>query len=379
MKNLFCIIIVMLFCSVNVLASEKAGFIMDILGDKGATVERLPDEKALKGIPLTKDSVINFGDILLSRKAMVKIILDHYQDRPMVILKADTKIRLEKKEKNEKGGIFGFFGKIFFKGEGKDHRGFKIVTSNAIAGVEGTEFSVEIEGKKTKISVFEGLVRASGKSGAGKSVLLKAGNMVSIGEDGVPGTTRSIKSTEKWLELFKAEVPEVKPVEVKTEEVIDVVEKKVEKSVEGKPVKGDLNDNGKIDNDDYQMARLLLTPAGDKYLKIKLSPSNGGNKHGLFLKSDKLNREALEKYSDMNNNLKVDDDDVKILDILSRHNYDINGDGVLNDDDIDALSERAEYDESLQNDLGDEKLSVPSLKNKILELKNLKYDPALRP
>ena len=112
------------------------GYIMTIMGSKDGTIERLKSAKDQSGEKLKKGAVIYNDDILITHNVMVKIILDYYQDNPLVVMKSNTKIRLEKKVKYKKGGLMAFFGKLFFKGNGKDHRGFKIVTSNAIAGIE---------------------------------------------------------------------------------------------------------------------------------------------------------------------------------------------------------------------------------------------------
>ncbi|MCK5682981.1 FecR domain-containing protein, partial [bacterium] len=190
MKKIYVFSLLMvLFFSINIFAAERAGYIMSVMGNKDGSVQRLDDENAVSGTSLIKKDVINFGDILLSKGVMVKIILDHYDDDPLIMMKSNTKIRIEKKgNKYKKGGITNFFGKLFFKGNGKDHRGFKIITSNAIAGVEGTEFEVEYnpDKKETIIRVFHGLIEAilkkflPGLNSGKRKQMLHAGDTATI-------------------------------------------------------------------------------------------------------------------------------------------------------------------------------------------------------
>ncbi len=382
MKNLMILLLIVAFFSTNIFALQKAGNIMSIMGGKDGTVERLAKESATKGKILKEDDIIYFGDILITKDVMVKIVLTHYDDKPMVVMKSGTKIRLEKKKKYKKGGLFSFFGKLFFKGNGKDHRGFKIITSNAIAGIEGTKLSVVNNNGKTRISVYEGLVSVKSSESSKQKKLLRAGDTIVCGLDGVPASPQKITSFENWYGFLKSELPKKEEIEI--DEAIGVEENPVE-TVDvpevtppvGKPVKGDLNDNGKIDSSDAEMAGYLTIAEGDKYLKLKLKGKDC-NKHEFFLKSGELKKDKLEKYADMNNDGMIDSDDAKILEIIYRENYDINDDGLLNEDDVEALKEKAENNESTQIKLDAERLSITTLKNKITELKKLKYNPELR-
>ncbi len=116
--------------NVDDLPPGAAGYIMTIMGDKDGKIVNETTGRTLK-----KGDVIYFNDILITHNVMVKMILN-YPDRPLVVMKSNTKIRLEEREKRQKGGIFNFFGNLFFSDHGKDHNGYKIVTSNAIAGCE---------------------------------------------------------------------------------------------------------------------------------------------------------------------------------------------------------------------------------------------------
>ncbi len=176
---------------INIFAQE-AGKIMSILGSNDGSVQLLANEKAQSGKVLKEKDIIHFGDVLIAKDVMVKIILTHYDDEPLVVMKPNTKIRLEKKEKYKKGGIFAFFGKLFFKGNGTDHRGFKIVTSNAIAGIEGTEFELEYDPKKKKtvIKVIHGIIEALLRKGfpglkqTSSKKMLSAGDTATITNKG---------------------------------------------------------------------------------------------------------------------------------------------------------------------------------------------------
>jgi len=113
---------------------------------------------------------------------MVKVILTHYEDSPLVVLKRNTKIRLEKREETDKGGIFAFFGKLFFKGDGRDHRGFNIVTSNAAFGCEGTEFDLGYDEseKSTTINLYEGRVKIEFHQGPSEPLFVTGGETAGL-------------------------------------------------------------------------------------------------------------------------------------------------------------------------------------------------------
>ena len=380
-RILVLILLIIVFIGVNVYAAQRAGYIMSVMGNKDGSVLRLDDAKAVNGKKLEKNAVVYFGDILITKDVMVKIILDHYEDNPLFVMKSNTKIQFEKK-KNKKGGVFSFFGKLFFKGNGKDHRGFRIITSNAIAGIEGTQLSVTNIGGKTKVSVFEGKVYVEGRSAEKNKVNLKAGQYTVCGPDFIPEVPKSITEQENWLGMMmpsRIENIAVETVErmIEVQDNPDVAEVEITKTPVGKPVKGDLNDNGELDSVDSEMATWYLLPNGERLVKIKLS-GKGCNKHGLFLKSGELDKVAFEKFADMNNDGKIDDKDAKVLDILYRADYDINKDGVLNADDVAALKEKVDYDKSTQNKLGNEKISGNTLEKIIAELKKLNYNPEFR-
>ncbi|MBW2605288.1 MAG: FecR domain-containing protein [Deltaproteobacteria bacterium] len=164
---------------------RAAGYIMSIMGSKAGKIIRLKTASNQSGEELKKGDIIYFGDVLKTHDVMVKIILNHYPDNPLVVLKANTKVRIEKKGKYNKGGIFSFFGKLLFKGSGKDHQGFKIVTSNAIAGFEGTEFETAYDPNtsKTTVSVFEGTVRMDCTAGVINPIIVNAGMQATMDDN----------------------------------------------------------------------------------------------------------------------------------------------------------------------------------------------------
>ncbi|MFK5959108.1 MAG: DNRLRE domain-containing protein [Lutibacter sp.] len=160
---------------------KPLGYIMTIMGSENGTIERMKSVKDITGEKLKKGDVIYENDILLSRNVMVKVSM-YYPDNPFVMMKYNTKIKFTKRAYNKPGGIINFFGKLFFKGSGTDHRGFKIVTSNAITGCEGTEFETTYnpETGETSVSVFEGIVSFECNTGTAAPVYLKAGMSASM-------------------------------------------------------------------------------------------------------------------------------------------------------------------------------------------------------
>ncbi|MCG2810966.1 MAG: DNRLRE domain-containing protein [Candidatus Aminicenantes bacterium] len=158
--------------NVNDLPPGAAGHIMSIMGSKAGKIFNETTGKILK-----KGDIIYFGDVLTTHDVMVKIILNCYPDAPLVMLKSNTKVRLEQKQKIKQGGIFNFFGKLFFKGNGRDHQGYKIVTSNCAASIEGTSFETAYDPNtsKTTVSVFEGTVRMECTNGVINPVIVNAG------------------------------------------------------------------------------------------------------------------------------------------------------------------------------------------------------------
>ena len=157
---------------------EPLGYIRAIIGEGG--IYRLKDAKDPIGMKLKKGDKLYVGDILQTDDAYVKAILDSYEDKPLVIIKGFTRLKLIKR-KTEKGGILAFFGKLFFKGFGRDHEGPVIMTSNAIAGcsdsgpgsdsgigfrrslpeLADTMFDVDYnpDEKTTRISLYEGKLK----------------------------------------------------------------------------------------------------------------------------------------------------------------------------------------------------------------------------
>ncbi len=171
----------------------KMGYIMAIIGSKDGTIERLKSLKDQSGEKLKKGDVIYEDDILITNDVMVKVILDYYPDKPLIMIKPNTKIRLEKKVKYKKGGITAFFGKLLFAGYGKNHKGFKIIVSNAIVGCEGTEFEVNYDKNtgKTTVTVYEGLVNFSCLNSNIRPMKVSAGITASLDKNCVPSLNQT--------------------------------------------------------------------------------------------------------------------------------------------------------------------------------------------
>lgn len=155
---------------------EYAGYIQAIIGN--GKVYRLKNTNDPYGTELKYGDKLYFSDILVSKNAMAKIILDSYRDEPVIMVKSDTKIQLIPKQKKPKGGIFTFFGKLFFEGYGR----IEIVTSNAAIGVEGTSFDVEFDSnsEKSTVSVFEGKVEFSCNKGTIPPLTVTSGLTASL-------------------------------------------------------------------------------------------------------------------------------------------------------------------------------------------------------
>ncbi len=88
------------------------------------------------------------------------------------IIVADRKINIMK-------------GYIWGKVDKRKTKGLKIITSNAIASIVGTEFFVEVEDKNTIITVLEGEISfEANKKDATKKTSVKAGNFAKIDVNG---------------------------------------------------------------------------------------------------------------------------------------------------------------------------------------------------
>jgi len=164
--------------------NQPAGHIEAIIANNVGGKLIRTTRRGQTGEQLKKGDKVYWGDILLAGDGtMVKIILTDLDDQPAVVMmKAGTRIQFDKKTKNKKGGILLFVNKLFFKGDGRDHNGFKVITSNDIAGVEGTMFEITYEPNsgKTTVSVFEGVVSMKCKNSDEPPILINAGKHASM-------------------------------------------------------------------------------------------------------------------------------------------------------------------------------------------------------
>ncbi len=165
--------------------SKYAGYIMAIMGKKDGSIQRLEHVNDKKGKKLKKGDKVYFDDILVANDVMVKIILDSYEDEPLVMMKANTKVQIEYVKREPKGGIRSFLvfmGKLFFRDQGVDKDGYRIILSNAAVGVEGTMFDVEYnqELKKTTINLFEGKLNIKCTEEGSKPFSIEGKNQVII-------------------------------------------------------------------------------------------------------------------------------------------------------------------------------------------------------
>ena len=151
------------------------GYVMAVFKvDKGG---KAVNEKT--GKTVQKGDAIYANDIIKATNCMVKIILKEPGDPVgrLNMMKANTKVKFLRHEPREKPSILLFFGKLFFKREQYDHKGYKIITSNCAAGVEGTVFETayDLNLGMTTVSVFEGTVRLDCTKGETDPVMVNAG------------------------------------------------------------------------------------------------------------------------------------------------------------------------------------------------------------
>ncbi len=147
-----------------------AGFIQAIIG-KG----KICRWSGGKEVELKTGDKLYHDDIIISKdNALAKIILDNFEDKPLIMLKAGTKIQLIESPKTKKTGIFSYFGKLLFKGNGSDHHGFQIRTSNCITAVAGTmvDFEYNQTNETTTVNLFEGQLNVECSQGLAKPFLM---------------------------------------------------------------------------------------------------------------------------------------------------------------------------------------------------------------
>ncbi|MFH0879995.1 MAG: DNRLRE domain-containing protein [Lentisphaerota bacterium] len=160
------------------LGPEAGGVIMMTLGGHDGTILNEGTGKLLRQGDFVFD-----GDILSVNKCMVKLALLSSEKKDgfvQIVLKPDTRVQfLPSRPKRE--GIVDFvlhFGKLLFSGNEKyDRHGYRIITSNAHTGCEGTEFETAYDPVtgKTTVSVFEGVVSIACRTANTPPQIVKAG------------------------------------------------------------------------------------------------------------------------------------------------------------------------------------------------------------
>ena len=126
---------------------------------------------------LTQDTSLCAGDtIRASAHSRADIALEN---RSMLRLRESTEITLEGMGADDSAGVELLQGAAHFLTR-SGPRAVEVKTPFAVAGVRGTEFSVEVDGQQTSLTVFEGSVATTNAAGslmlaAGQSAVAAAG------------------------------------------------------------------------------------------------------------------------------------------------------------------------------------------------------------
>jgi len=151
--------------SATIPAGHQVGYVQAIISNGGYLVDETTHIKLNNNDPLYAHQVVSVkGD------AMAKVVLTGYKDKPIFIIKSNTRIKLlepQEKDVSISQQVFLFFGKLFFRGDGVDHKGVRLETVNSILGCEGTQFEMVYDpsAEMTEVSVLEGLVTLRCKNG----------------------------------------------------------------------------------------------------------------------------------------------------------------------------------------------------------------------
>jgi len=154
----------------------KVGYIQAIMINGGSSlIDGTTGKKFKKNDPIYVDQII-----YVPEGVMAKVILTAYKDKPILILRPNTKLQFLKPQQKDQSVLKKlslFFGRLFFRGDGEDHKGIHLLTVNAILGCEGTQFEMAYNPstKMTSISVLEGLVTMTCKKGNLPKTYIKAG------------------------------------------------------------------------------------------------------------------------------------------------------------------------------------------------------------
>lgn len=190
------IVLFCLFYSLTILsAAEEAGYLSSVSGKPSITCTRNKIQQELK----VNDQILE-GDTLRTVKGQKAIIkLTVYSDQPKVFMGPESEITFRAVQENpEKSSILMRIGKLFFKGAGDSHRGFRIETYNSVAGVEGTSFDIAYFTDKnlTTVNVYEGTVKLQ-KLSDGKVVSpILPGALPLILKEGESGQVEGVKMTK---------------------------------------------------------------------------------------------------------------------------------------------------------------------------------------
>jgi len=155
---------------------SKVGYIQAIMiSGGGSLIDGTTGKKFKKNDPIYVDQTIYAPE-----GVMAKVILTAYKDKPILILRPNTKIQFLKPQQKDQSVLKKlslFFGRLFFRGDGEDHKGIHLLTVNAILGCEGTQFEMAYNPstQMTSISVLEGLVTMTCKKGNLPKTYIKAG------------------------------------------------------------------------------------------------------------------------------------------------------------------------------------------------------------
>lgn len=180
MKQLIRMILLAIFVLLlptSLMAANKAGYakIVEIKGE--ASVKRRGGDrefKAVRGMKLVE------GDSLYTKaQSSVSVVLDNNSqlvvgENSVVDLAHMSKLSESKSSTDitvKKGSVFSNIKKKL-----TDSENYTIKTPNAVAGVRGTKFYVQADGKNSFVYVLEGKVKFSNRSGE-KSIMVKKGQL----------------------------------------------------------------------------------------------------------------------------------------------------------------------------------------------------------
>ena len=131
-------------------------------------------------------SGVKSGDIVVTESNSLAVI--QIAQTAVITLRSDTELKfdnlLNKKDVSQVVSLSLNQGSTFHKviREGTD---YSVKTATIVASVRGTSFEVSTDGAKSKISLLNGKVKASGTSVANKEVDLNAGQSLEAGSEGI--------------------------------------------------------------------------------------------------------------------------------------------------------------------------------------------------